>query len=198
MTTFKTSLTIAVIAGASALGTGVASAATSSVPLPGHTSATHQALAFKKIAFKATFKGTLALLWADSSVSATSVSGTGTATLLGKATLKGTGSAPFDGQSQCEPLSGKGVLSGGGSKLNISVAAATMQAGQACGAGQSTPTSVTVSKGVAKVTGGTGKYKGVSGTLTYKATFSIQSTTSGTSESDSFTATLTGTLRVRK
>ena len=117
----------------------------------------------KKVAFKATIKGSMSLLWSDSSVDC----------LLGDRqgrrdpprlarTLTGNGMAPFSGQSTCEPISGKGVLSGAGSKLMLNVSASTSQAGQACGADQAAPTAVTVSKGVAKITGGTGKWKGVS------------------------------------
>lgn len=179
------------------MGAGVASGATLSGPASTpHSSATH-ALTVKKVAFKATVTGKMALLWNASTVVATSVSGKGSATNLGVAALSGKGSAPFTGAAQCEPMLGTGTLSGAGSKIMLSVAKSTVQSGQACGAAQSAPTAVTVQKGVAKVTGGTGKYKGVSGTLSFKATFSIQSTTSGTAESDSFSATLTGTLTVK-
>lgn len=198
MSTFKKFLATATVGAVSLMGAGVASAATTSTPATAHLTTVHaHVVKTKKVAFKATFKGTMALLWGASSVKASSVKGTGTATLLGKATLAGTGMAPFSGQSQCEPISGTGTLVGAGSKILLKVTASTTQAGQACGAAQSAPTAVTVTKGVAKVTGGTGKYKGVSGTLTYTATFSIQSTTSGSSESDAFTATLTGTLTVK-
>ena len=67
---------------------------------------------------------------------------------------------------------------------------------QACAAGQSAPTSVTV-KGVATVLSGTGKYAGAKGNLTVAGSFSIKSTTAGSSESDAFTATLKGTLTVK-
>ena len=63
-------------------------------------------------------------------------------------------------------------------------------------AATATPTSVSVS-GVAKVTSGTGKYKGVSGNLTFKGSFNVASNNPGSSESDAFTATLSGTLTIR-
>jgi hypothetical protein len=94
-------------------------------------------------------------------------------------------------------MTGKGRLSGGGSTLSITVAPQSANAAQACGAGSTTPTPVTVSKGVAKVTAGTGKYKGATGTLNFKTVFVVNSTTSGSSESDSFTATITGTLTIK-
>ena len=52
--------------------------------------------------------------------------------------------------------------------------------------------------GYATANGGTGKYKGAKGTLTLKGSFSIQSTTAGSNESDSFTASLSGSLTVLK
>ena len=198
MRTFTKSIAIGTVAAVSLLGAGVAGAASNTGPLPVSHRVTPHVVKVKKVAFKATIKGSMSLLWGDSSVTASSVTGKGAATLLGSATLTGSGMAPFSGQSTCEPISGKGVLSGAGSKLMLNVSASTSQAGQACGADQAAPTAVTVSKGVAKITGGTGKWKGASGTLTYKAMFLIKSTTSGSTESDSFTATLTGTLTVKK
>jgi hypothetical protein len=51
---------------------------------------------------------------------------------------------------------------------------------------------------VATVLSGTGKFKGATGTLSFSGSFSIQSTTAGSSESDSFSATLTGTLSIKE
>ncbi len=51
---------------------------------------------------------------------------------------------------------------------------------------------------MATVVSGTGKFKGAKGTLTFKGSFTVQSTTAGSTESDSFSATLTGTLTVNK
>jgi hypothetical protein len=162
-----------------------------------HTVLSSHAAKIKKVAFKATISGKLALLWAASSVTASSVSGSGAATNMGTATLSGSGTAPFTGSTECEPMTGKGTLSGAGSTLSITVAPQSSNAAQACGAGSSTPTPVTVSKGVAKVTAGTGKYKGATGILNFKAVFVVNSTTSGSSESDSFTATIAGTLTIK-
>lgn len=197
MSTFRKFLVIGTVSSVSLFGAGVASAATHTAPSASSHVATAHVLKVKKVAFKATIKGSMALLWNASSVTASSVSGKGTATLLGATTLKGNGTAPFTGAAQCEPMNGNGILTGAGSKLMLRVTPSAAQAGQACGADQSAPTVVTVTKGVAKVTGGTGKYKGASGTLSYKAVFSIQSTTSGSHESDSFTTTLTGTLTIK-
>jgi hypothetical protein len=151
----------------------------------------------KKVKFSGTYKGKLGLLMVGTaggnatSVKVTSITGTGTGTLLGKSTVTGTGSAPATAQN--DPITGKGVLSGGGSKIMLT---AVTSKSEGYAAGQTTPTSVTVS-GVAKVTGGTGKYKGVSGNLTFKGSFSVQSNNGGSSESDAFTATLSGTLSIK-
>jgi hypothetical protein len=201
MSTFKKFIAIGTVGSLSLLGAGVASAASSGVP---SAPATHSAPVVpaaahlvKKVAFKATYKGTMTLLWSESSVSATSLKGKGTATLLGVSALTGSGSAPFSGQDYCEPLTGKGVMSGAGSKIMVSVTPSTSPLAQACAPSGTTaaPAPVTIQKGVLKVTGGTGKYKGVSGTLTYTATFLVTATT-GT-QSPTFTATVKGTLTVK-
>jgi hypothetical protein len=151
----------------------------------------------RKVKFSGTYKGKLGLLMVGTagsnatSVKVTSITGTGTGSLLGKSTVTGTGSAPATAQN--DAITGKGVLSGGGSKIMLT---AVTSKSEGYAAGTTTPTSVTVS-GVAKVTSGTGKYKGVSGNLTFKGSFSVQSNNGGSSESDAFTATLSGTLTIK-
>jgi hypothetical protein len=145
----------------------------------------------KKVAFKGSYSGNIAMLWSSSSVTVTSLRGTGTSSLLGSSTLSGTGSS--NPSSTCDPFSGIGTIRGGGSVIHIKVVSSSSQ--QACAAGDSAPTSVTV-KGVASVLSGTGKYAGAKGNLSIAGSFSIKSTTAGSSESDSFTATLKGTLTV--
>lgn len=163
----------------------------------GHASSTHAKVAkpkpkSKKLAFKATYTGTVSLLWNSDSVTVTGVNGKGTGTLLGASSLVGSGSG--SAANTCNPFAGKGYLIGSGSKLLLSVT--TSPTSQACAAGQSAPTSVSV-KGVAKVTGGLGKYAGATGTLSFTGSFSIQSTTAGSTEKDTFKAVLTGTLTVK-
>ncbi len=143
------------------------------------------------VSFSGSYKGTMALLWSSSAVTVSSVTGTGTSSKLGMATLKGAGtSSP---SSTCDPFSGSGTISSAKGKLVFKVVSSSKQ--QACAAGDAAPTSVAV-KGVATVTNGTGVYAGAKGTLTLKGAFSIQSTTAGSSESDTFTASLTGRLTV--
>ncbi len=145
------------------------------------------------VAFKGSYTGTIAMLWSSTGAKATAVTGTGNATYLGASKLSGTGSAPAS--STCDPLTGVGSLLGSSSKLVLKIIAPSSS--QACAAGQAAPTSVSV-KGIAKVISGTGKYKGVSGTLKFTGSFSIKSTTAGSSESDSFNASLTGVLHIKK
>jgi hypothetical protein len=173
---------------------GLAVASQGAVKAPTHaTNATLTAHATKKLAFKGSYHGTIGLLWSSTGVSATSVSGHGTGTLLGSSAMAGHGAGTA--ASTCDPFSGTGSLTGGANKLLLKVVSSSQT--QACAAGQAAPTLVSV-KGVAIVTGGTGKYKGAKGTLKFSGSFSIQSTTAGSSESDAFTATLTGTLTVKK
>ncbi len=151
---------------------------------------TKKPAAFHNVAFSATYKGTIAMLWSSSDVKVTSLSGTGTGTDLGLTAVSGTGSAAPS--SQCDPISGVGTLSGGGSTLKL-----TMKSTTACGAAGAAPTTVTISNGTALITGGTGKFAGATGTLKVTGSFAIQSTTAGSNESDAFTATLVGTLKVK-
>ena len=163
-----------------------------------HTSSSALAHAAKpapkilKVAFHGTYRGTMAILWSSTGGKATAVRGRGAGTYLGASQMVGTGSAPAS--STCDPMTGTGYLLGGGSKLVLSVVTSSSQA---CAAGQAAPTSISV-KGVAKVVSGLGKWKGATGNLNFTGSFSIQKTTAGSSETDSFTATLKGTLSIRK
>jgi hypothetical protein len=153
--------------------------------------ASHVAKKVVRVAFKGTYSGTIALLWSSSGVEATSVVGHGTGT-YGANTMTGTGGG--SAASTCDPFSGTGALTGAsGLKMKIVSSPKT----QACAAGSAAPTSVSV-KGVATVVSGTGKFKGATGTLNFTGSFSIQSTTAGSKESDSFSAKLTGVLTIKK
>lgn len=174
-------------------GAGVASQAAVTSPAPRTATGMVHALAVKRVAFKGSYHGTIGLLWSSTGVRATAVTGTGTGTLLGSSKLSGKGGG--SAANTCDPFSGTGFLSGAGSKILVKVVSSTKT--QACATGQAAPTTVVVN-GVAVVTGGTGKYKGVAGTLKFKGSFNIQATTAGSSESDAFTATLTGTLTVKR
>ncbi len=193
MKTFQRLIAVGTLSTLVVSGAAVASqAAVSTSGARAHALVAH-VVKTKKVAFKGSYSGTIALLWSSTGVSATSVNGTGTATLLGKSTMAGKGAGTA--ASTCNPFSGTGTLVGGGSKLVVKVVSSSKQ--QACAVNSAAPTPVTVN-GVATIVSGTGKYKGAKGTLSFKGSFSIQSTTAGSSESDSFSATLTGTLTVNK
>lgn len=152
--------------------------------------ATKTVIKIKHVVFKGTYKGTMALLWSSTGVSATSVAGHGTGT-YGANTMKGTGRG--SAANTCDPFSGAGSLVGA-SGLKLSIATSTKT--QACAVNSAAPSPVTVN-GVAKIVSGTGKFKGATGTLSFKGQFSIQATTAGSSENDSFSATLSGTVTIK-
>jgi hypothetical protein len=103
------------------------------------------------------------------------------------------GSGGGSAANTCDPFSGAGSLVGA-SGLKLSVVSSTKT--QACAVNSAAPSPVTV-HGVAKIVSGTGKFKGATGTLSFKGSFSVQATTAGSSENDSFNATLTGTVTVK-
>lgn len=142
------------------------------------------------VAFSGTYKGKIAILWSDSDVRATSVTGSGTGTVLGMDELTGTGSAAP--QNQCDGFDGSGVLSGGGNTLKV----AFDNSAKACAADGAAPTTITIT-GNATITGGTGKYAGATGTLKVTGTFAIKSKDAGFSESTALTLTLTGTINTK-
>lgn len=190
--TVKTVLAMGVLATSLGAGTALAGAVTTRA-----NASTHHltALATKtvKVAFKGSYTGTIGLLWSSTGVTVTGLHGSGTSSLAGKTSVSGIGSGTA--ASTCDPFAGTGTIAGGGSTLKLKIVSSSKQ--QACAAGSAAPTLVSVT-GSATVTGGTGKFRGAKGTLALKGTFSIQSTSAGSSESDSFTASLTGSLTVLK
>jgi hypothetical protein len=144
----------------------------------------------KTEAFSGTYSGTIAMLWSSSAVNVTALTGTGTGVDLGLTAVSGTGSSNPSGT--CDPISGVGVLTGGGSTLHLKLATSS----KGCAADSAAPTTVTVT-GTATVVSGTGKFAGATGTLKVTGSFSIKSTTAGSSETDAFSAKLTGSLKVK-
>jgi len=145
--------------------------------------------AVKKVKFTGQYSGKIHFLINGKTLTAMSATGTGTATLLNKSTLSGAGSSTVS--SSCDPMAGHGALTGSGSKLSLVVVQSTSQG---CTQAQQSPYPVTVS-GTAKVTSGTGKYKGATGDLSFTGHFTLPSSTTGST--DSFTAKLTGTLSIK-
>jgi hypothetical protein len=161
------------------------------VSLASHAATTKKVIKITHVAFKGTYTGTIALLWSSTGVTATSVSGHGTGT-DGANAMKGAGSG--SAASTCNPFNGSGNLVGAsGLKLSVVTSSKT----QACAVNAAAPSPVTVA-GVAKIVSGTGKFKGATGTLSFKGSFSVQSSTAGSNESDSFNATLSGVLTIKK
>lgn len=139
------------------------------------------------VAFNATYKGQIKLVWSDSDVRATSVTADGTGTTAGLGDLSGSGSsAP---QAECAEFDGVGTLSGGGNTLKVKFDSNA----KACAADGAAPTAIAIT-GTASITGGTGKFAGATGTLKVTGSFAIKSKDAGFSESSAFTITLSGSI----
>jgi hypothetical protein len=151
---------------------------------------TKKPAAAKTAAFSGTYKGNISMLWSASDVKVTSLIGTGSGASLGLTKVSGTGvSSP---SNQCNPISGSGTLTGATGTLKLKLDTKS----QGCGADSAAPTVVAIT-GNAVVVSGTGKFAGATGTLKINGSFLIKSTTAGSSESDAFTVTLTGSLKLK-
>lgn len=141
------------------------------------------------VAFSGTYKGKISILFGDGNlIQVTKVDGTGTGNVSGLTGMSGSASAVP--ASLCDNFDGKGVITGGGNSLNLTFDSSS----QGCADSDSAPATITI-KGSAKITGGTGKYAGASGTLSVKGTFDINSKgIVNSSESTSFTLDLTGNI----
>ena len=199
MSKFRNFLVIGTVSAVSMLGSGVAFGATNSPAVGAKHAATAHVLKVKKVAFKGSYKGTIKLVWGATTVSSTLSGARGTGSLLGAAsTMTGSGSGADTAYSNA--FLGTGVLSGAGSRLVLNIIKTASSASVASGtqAGVQSPPTMVIVVGQAKVTSGTGKWKGATGTIKFSGNFMVTNSTAGTSESDSFSATLTGTLSVKK
>jgi len=142
------------------------------------------------VVFTGTYKGKIAMLWSDSDVQATSVSASGTGSISGLDTLSGTGSS--SPASQCSPINGYGVLTGGGNTLKVNFDSSA----KGCGEDSAAPTTVNIT-GSAVIGGGTGKFAGATGTLKVTGSFAIKSTAAGTNENSVLTLTLSGNINTK-
>jgi hypothetical protein len=144
------------------------------------------------VAFAGTYKGKISILFGDGNlIQVTKVDGTGTGNVSGLSAM--IGSASSAPANLCDNFDGKGVISGGGNTLNLTFDSSS----QGCADSDSAPATITI-KGSAKVTGGTGKFAGASGTLTVKGTFDINSKgIVNTSESTSFVLDLSGNITTK-
>ena len=159
--------------------------APSSVPAPSSAPAKAGALAFS-----GTYKGTIAMLWSDSSVQATAVTATGSGNIFGLDQLTGSGSAAP--ASQCDSINGAGTISDGTNTLKANFDTAS----KGCAKDAEAPTAVEIT-GNAVITGGTGKYAGATGTLKVTGSFSIKSTAAGSKESSPLTLTIAGNITTK-
>lgn len=142
------------------------------------------------VAFSGTYKGKMSVLWSDSGVQASSVTATGSGTVLGLDALNGMGSS--SPQNQCDSINGSGVLSGGGNTLKV----AFDSNAKGCAVDGAAPTTVNIT-GTASITGGTGKYAGATGTLKVTGSFAIKSSQAGFGETTALTVILTGNISTK-
>lgn len=143
------------------------------------------------VAFQGSYKGKISILFGDSFLQVTKVDATGTGNVGGLSVMTGTASAAPT--SQCDTFDGKGVISGGGNSLNLIFDSTS----QGCSDSDSAPASVSM-KGTAKITGGTGKFAGATGTLTFKGSFNINTRgVANTKENTDFAIDLSGTITTK-
>lgn len=144
------------------------------------------------VAFQGTYKGKISIVFGDNNlIQVTKVDGTGTGNVSGLTEMSGTASAAP--ANLCDNFSGKGVISGGGNTLSLAFDSSS----QGCADSDSAPATVTI-KGSAKITGGTGKYAGATGTLTVKGTFDINSKgIVGSTEATTFSMELSGNIATK-
>lgn len=176
-------------------GTAVKKVTTAKCPT-GYTTTKPKAVPTKpvaggsSVALTATYKGTIKMVWSDSAVTVTSVSATGSGTTAGLDSLSGTGGA--SPSSQCDSINGSGVLGSGANTVKVSFDTAA----QGCSDQGEAPAVVSI-KGNAIVNGGTGKFAGATGTLKVSGSFSIKSTAAGSTESDSVSLAISGTITTK-
>jgi hypothetical protein len=144
------------------------------------------------VAINATYKGKMSALWSDSSIDA-SVTGTSSANNGGLSDLTGSGSYASQEGDKCITLAGEATLKGGSDSLKLEF---VTPKSTACGKDADGPTSVEIN-GLAKITGGTGKYAGASGTLNVNGSFASKHPANGVTEKVDLTLTLSGNIATK-
>jgi hypothetical protein len=139
------------------------------------------------VAFSGTYKGSLAIVWGDTYLQVTSVTGKGTGNVLGLTDMSGTAAAAPAGL--CDSFDAKGSIGGGGNTLNVSFDASA----KGCAEDESAPTTIKIT-GNAQITGGTGKYAGATGTLKVSGVFSVKG---GAKETAAFTMDVSGNIKTK-
>lgn len=139
------------------------------------------------VAFSGAYKGNLAIVWGDTYLQVTSVTGKGTGNILGLTDLSGTASAAPAGL--CDSFDAKGSIGGGGNTLNVSFDTSA----KGCAEDETAPTTIKIT-GNAQITGGTGKYAGATGTLKVSGVFSVKG---GAKETAAFTMDVSGNIKTK-
>jgi hypothetical protein len=144
----------------------------------------------KTIKFSGKYAGivTLVVNASTSATTVTSIAGKGTATIVGKGSVAGSGGSAATSQECPIPIHGTAHITGPGGKVTFRVLTSKSLG---CSSGSSGKVTVTF-HGTAVVTGATGKAKGLSGTISFHGSFPLPGTTGR--ESGKYTATLSGTL----
>jgi hypothetical protein len=139
------------------------------------------------IAFSGSYKGNLAIVWGDTYLQVTSVTGKGTGNVLGLTDLSGTAAAAPAGL--CDSFDAKGSIGGGGNTINVSFDTSA----KGCAEDESAPTTIKIT-GNAQITGGTGKYVGATGTLKVLGVFNVKG---GAKETAAFTMDVSGNIKTK-
>jgi hypothetical protein len=139
------------------------------------------------VAFNGTYKGNLAIVWGDTYLQVTSVTGKGTGNVLGLTDLSGTAAAAPAGL--CDSFDAKGSIGGGGNTLTV----AFDTSAKGCAEDETAPTTIKIT-GNAQITGGTGKYAGATGTLKVSGVFSVKG---GAKETAAFTMDVSGNIKTK-
>lgn len=142
----------------------------------------------KTMAFNATYRGDITMVWSASDVKAEAIGTTSDAGAFGLSKMTASGvSAP---QATCAAIAGSGSFSSGADTVKFKVDKTT-----GCAANDAAPSPVSVT-GSAVITGGTGKYATATGTLKITGSFQVKSTQPGT-DKQQFSATFVGTINVK-
>lgn len=139
------------------------------------------------VAFSGTYKGNLAIVWGDTYLQVTSVTGKGTGNVLGLTDLSGTAAAAPAGL--CDSFDAKGSIGGGGNTITV----AFDTSAKGCAEDETAPTTIKIT-GNAQITGGTGKYAGATGTLKVSGVFSVKG---GAKETAAFTMDVSGSIKTK-
>ena len=139
------------------------------------------------VAFSGNYKGNLNIVWGDTYLQVTSVTGKGTGNVLGLTDMSGSGAAAPAGV--CDGFDAKGSIGGGGNTINVTFDTSS----KGCAEDESAPTTIKIN-GSATITSGTGKYAGATGNLKVTGSFSVKG---GAKETAAFTMDVSGNIKTK-